>query len=65
MKPVTWYCKLCADYGIKHRITHLIDVHKAKDKKSRHSTHWKPIIEVLFVESTQTGLFTPKPHLVP
>lgn len=64
MKPVTWYCKLCTKYGIKHRITHLIDNHNAVGNKSRSSGRWKTIIEILFIESLQTNFDTPEPLLV-
>ena len=61
MKIITYYCKLCCNYGIKYRITHLIDYHAAKPKTSKHATHYKSIIEFLFQECVQNKFDLPPP----
>ena len=65
MKIISWYCKLCGNYGIKHRVQHLIDHHKAANNNKKHSSHYKPIIDILFNETIQNKFdLPPTPKLM-
>ena len=48
-QKITYFCKLCREYEIKNRLTHLVQKHNAKSE-SVTRRKFQSVLEELFVE---------------
>lgn len=48
-QQITYFCKLCREYSIKNRLTHLVQKHNAK-AESITKRKFNSVIEEVFVE---------------